>query len=347
MCLFSIIVPIYNTTETYLRACIESTLRQGTDALEVLLIDDGSASPVGEICAEYVKRDGPVRYIRQENQGVSVARNRGLDEAKGEYIVFLDADDWLSDDFLARVSAKIPDSRPDVVLYGYCSDYANKFLKRSLDLKAAAPDPQRMEQAVLGLESCFLPYDVSTIWGKLIRRGMLEENAIRFPVGIRKGQDTVFMLHVYRYCGTCAYADETGYHYRKNSASVTHKLNPQIVEIDEMLLEQYGKFLKQSGREAEAEEILNVKCFHFLTGEFMELYFLHPDNPKTKRELQEEYARLTEREPYRSAIENAGVTGFYHKMKQKALRKKKIRLLWFLKEAEGFAQRLLVSEFRS
>lgn len=95
--LLTIIVPVYNV-EPYLSDCIESILSQSFDNFELLLIDDGSTDSSGEICDRYAKSDKRIRVFHTENQGVSSARNRGLDEARGKYISFVDSDDYIQAD---------------------------------------------------------------------------------------------------------------------------------------------------------------------------------------------------------------------------------------------------------
>ena len=97
MCKFSVIVPVYKV-ETYLPRCIESILNQTVTDFELILIDDGSPDCSGEICDAYAAKDSRIRVIHQKNGGVSKARNAGLDIAQGEYIVFVDSDDWVDAD---------------------------------------------------------------------------------------------------------------------------------------------------------------------------------------------------------------------------------------------------------
>ena len=97
--LISVIVPVYNA-ESYLSDCLESLTRQTHRELEILVVDDGSADNSAALCEEWEKKDERIRLIRKENGGVSSARNRGLDEAQGEYVAFVDADDWILPEML-------------------------------------------------------------------------------------------------------------------------------------------------------------------------------------------------------------------------------------------------------
>ena len=98
----SVIVPVYNT-EKYLRRCIDSILNQTYEALEVILVDDGSTDGSGAVCDEYAEKDARVRAIHQKNGGISAARNAGIDAASGQYIAFIDSDDYVTGDMLAEL----------------------------------------------------------------------------------------------------------------------------------------------------------------------------------------------------------------------------------------------------
>lgn len=108
MGLISLIIPIFNAEKT-LQRCLDSVRQQTYSNLEVILIDDGSTDGSRNICMSYTKRDSRLRYLYQPNAGVSAARNLGLDAATGTYVAFLDSDDWLSPDYLARLHTAMSD----------------------------------------------------------------------------------------------------------------------------------------------------------------------------------------------------------------------------------------------
>ena len=116
--LISIIVPVYNA-EKYLPACVESLLSQTYGALEVILVNDGSKDGSAALCDTYAARDSRVRVIHQENQGVSTARNAGLDHAAGKYVAFVDADDYVKPDYLERLHGDMTAHDADFVTCCY------------------------------------------------------------------------------------------------------------------------------------------------------------------------------------------------------------------------------------
>ena len=118
--MISVIVPVYNL-ENYLNRCIDSVLRSTYADFELILIDDGSTDASPRICRDYAGRDNRVRLLRQENRGVSAARNRGLEVCRGEWVVFVDGDDCISEDFLELI-ARESGRNPDLMLFDFTEE---------------------------------------------------------------------------------------------------------------------------------------------------------------------------------------------------------------------------------
>ena len=342
---FSIIVPIHNTPAEYLRVCIESSVNQKTDDIEIILVDDGSEAYCGEICLEYAKRFPHINYIRQDNKGASVARNVGLMNATGEYIVFLDSDDVIPDGFLQTIKNKISEyGNPDILMYGYGSKYSNRTINRLLPVKRyPILERNNLIYATLGEYNGFLPYDVVNIWAKLIKRSVIEEHNIRFPIGVIRGQDAVFMLYVYNYCKTVSFIPMIGYYYRKNDRSISHRFNPQIVDMDENKFSKYEAFLNDMG--FDADTVMSNIRVKALLGEYLNLYFCHRDNPKDRLTLKNEYIDLIKSPKYYEAIMNTSIDGILTRIKLNSLRKCKVSLVLALKTAEMKIRRVLLREY--
>lgn len=133
----SVIVPVYNV-ESYLQECVESILRQSYTDFEILLVDDGSTDASGKFCDEYATKDTRVKVFHQNNQGVSSARNLGLDKAKGEYVIFFDADDyWIMDDCLEKLVSEAIKNEADIVRgeYRAVDVFGNTLFERDLPKK--------------------------------------------------------------------------------------------------------------------------------------------------------------------------------------------------------------------
>ena len=334
MPLFSVIVPIYNTPAEYLRTCIKSSISQNYDDVEIILVDDGSEKYCCEICKEYAKRNPTIKYIRQENKGVSAARNAGLIHATGEYIVFLDSDDRIPEGFLADISSKIAEHEsPDLLMYGYGSEYRNRNLNRMLSYeKSLKLEKDNLIYAVTGEYNGFYPYDVCNIWAKLIKRSVIEKNGITFPTELVKGEDALFMLYVYYYSESISYEPAIGYYYRKNNRSFTHRFNPLIMEINEKRYSRFERFLLENGYES--SKIMNNLRVKALLNDYLNLYFCHKDNPKDRKVLKNEYIELIRTEKYKKAISNTSIKGGMMGLKVKALRSGNISLIWGVKKID-------------
>jgi len=113
---FSIIIPVYKVRQDYLEMCVESIRNQSFCNLEVILVDDGSPDNCGAICDEYAKKDARIKVIHQRNQGVSAARNAGIEAAQGEWIMFVDADDWLDKRFIELLMKKMKQVDAELVV---------------------------------------------------------------------------------------------------------------------------------------------------------------------------------------------------------------------------------------
>ena len=213
MCKISIVVPVYNT-EQYLPRCLDSIVNQSFSDFEVLLIDDGSTDGSGAICDAYAEKDGRVRVSHQENGGVSSARNTGLDNAKGEWICFVDSDDFLNGGFFEHFMIK--SASADLTYYSFkyideinCKDCIEQFENNRISGKSAIEDyiqPVRYQS----YKSCI----VDVPWGKFYKKRIIDEHHIRFPEDIDFKEDEIFNYRYLKYVETLEISDFVGYNYR-------------------------------------------------------------------------------------------------------------------------------------
>ena len=169
----SIIVPVYNTAQ-YLSACLDSILAQTFDDFELLLVDDGSTDDSPAICDGYKAKDDRVRVFHRRNGGVSAARNLGVEQAKGDWICYVDSDDEVKPDYL-KVMVEAICSERCLVMGNLSDDRMSGNLREDITLHG-----QEMVRYLLETGALFLSGPVA----KLFRRELLIENAIRFPEGI-------------------------------------------------------------------------------------------------------------------------------------------------------------------
>lgn len=211
----NIIVPIYNAQD-YLRSCLDSILAQTWNDYEVWLVDDGSRDSSGEICDEYVKKDSRFHVIHQENRGVSSARNAGLKVATGDYVCFVDADDWLEPTYLERLLHFI-NSDVDMSMCGHCLN----------DGPICGPRGGNGGASLMPGDDAlaFVVSDrFSGVWNKLFRLSRIREINLIFDPDISVGEDLLFVFDYLRSCsGGLFYFPERLYHYRQTEEGLSRK----------------------------------------------------------------------------------------------------------------------------
>ncbi len=214
--MISVIVPVYNA-EKYLRRCIDSILAQTYSDFELLLIDDGSKDSSGEICDEYAQKDTRVRVFHKENGGVSSARNLGLDNARGEWVTFVDSDDYVHHEFLSSLSVK---HGVDLIVGSFqivgSDEEWDGILDEALYDKASLRD----NIVKLSLLTNFL-----VPWGKLFRRDIIGKNNITFDENIHSGEDTLFVYNYLKYIGSLYLCDKPYYFYERGNQGLSQSIH--------------------------------------------------------------------------------------------------------------------------
>ena len=180
--MISIIVPIYKS-EKYIDRCIKSIIDQSYEEFELLLIDDGSPDNSSIICESWAKKDKRVRFLKKENGGVSSARNLGLTEAKGDYITFVDSDDWVESEYLATLIHDIDSENVDIACCNFAcaSDVITKSTEKVF-LNKKLPRDEALD--------CYSEYYFTSVWAKLFKKDILL--GLYFDEGFKYSEDTLF-----------------------------------------------------------------------------------------------------------------------------------------------------------
>ena len=238
----SVIVPVYNT-EKYLRKCVDSILAQTFTDFELLLIDDGSTDNSGKICDEYALKDNRVKVIHKENGGVSRARNLGIDNAQGEYLSFIDSDDYIRPDMYAELVAVADKYNVDLAV----SDI--ELNGRILTNKT--PAERKLEKQEI--HDTVLPYftqsnntGAGAYTTMLIKRSVLIENTVRFYEDFAFQEDLMFVINVYANISSMYYLPKTFYEYTTHStglyASYRKKDGENFVKARNIILSLIKKY---------------------------------------------------------------------------------------------------------
>lgn len=230
MTLVSIIVPVYGV-RPYLSACVDSLLSQTHPEVEIILVDDGSIDGSGEICREYATRYEQVRTIRRDNGGLSAARNTGLEVALGEYVMFVDADDWLAPEGVAAVLQHALETNADVVIAGYHLDWQDSTgtTFRSLERSPSEVFFDARDSSVLPVTRELLNF-VGYAWNKLYRRSTL--GAARFPEGVSLVEDILFNAPLLRRADCVHFVPDSYLHYvQRERQSLGAGYHPDFVDL--------------------------------------------------------------------------------------------------------------------
>lgn len=222
----SVIVPVYNSEST-LNRCVDSILSQNFKNFELLLIDDGSTDCSGEICDEYAKKDFRVKVFHKENGGVSSARNVGLDNAKGEWITFVDSDDYIYNVVFNMVQSYTT----DLLIFNHKIESDNNLI-----------DAPRIEQYnVKQMLEKYLHYDVfRTPWAKFFRRDKIAE--LHFDTEISIGEDTLFVLQYLRSCSSITYCNVDYYVWKRLEISLKIKYRLRVADAIAVVFKLYDSY---------------------------------------------------------------------------------------------------------
>lgn len=275
--MITVIVPVYNAAP-FLDKCINSILSQSFKDFELLLINDGSTDNSGEICDHYAQKDSRVRVIHKINSGVSSARNIGLDQAKGEWITFVDSDDWVHEDFLKKRYELAVAEDADVA---YC-DVELVYSNHNEYCRTAEIDPKEKTQVNSWIRS---KSNYSPIL--LIKKELLDYHNLRFMPEVRLCEDLNLILKVILYAKKTVHVKESLYFYNKqNTASTMH--NPHLYWGDlQLAFSDLIDTFKANGvydryKEGISWCILEYKFFSIINKEhsFDELRDYYPDSHK-------------------------------------------------------------------
>lgn len=229
--LISIIVPVYNV-ETYLQECLDSLINQTYQNIEIIIVNDESPDNCLQIIEDYARKDNRIKYIDQKNTGLSGARNAGIKLSTGDFIMFVDSDDWIDVDCLEQMSKYAMNH--DLVIASYYREFINNSQIRKLNC-AGFYSSAFIQRRIVGLlgEELSDPSQADslvTVWAKLYRSDIINRNSIQFisTKEIGTSEDLLFNLEYLEYCKTSFVIDGPLYHYRRynlNSFTSTNKKN--------------------------------------------------------------------------------------------------------------------------
>lgn len=270
--LISIIVPVYKV-EPYIRKCVDSILGQTHRNIEVFLVDDGSPDNCGAICDEYAKADGRITVIHKENGGQSTARNMALDLVKGDYIMFVDSDDWVEPDFCESALKAALENDVQMVAFGYNLVFMDKN-GTITEKQPAVYHPTGIMDASEGVRHMILRDTVigNYLMNKLFKRSLLD--GVRLPVG-RFWEDHAVIYRAMLNAGKLYVSDAVLYNYlqRPDSSMGTTEFTPRMYADLFAVWNERLPVIKQYSPENEQYQIMEMGDVA-VSG----LVYIHPDS---------------------------------------------------------------------
>ncbi len=293
--MISVILPIYNTEE-YLRKCLDSVIHQTYKDLEIICIDDGSTDQSGGIVDEYAKLDDRIRVIHQENHGESNARNVGLNISKGEYITFLDCDDWIEPDMYETLLDAIEEDDLDMAAGSWYKDYTDRIIEVTNE-KDVSNHVFGRDELLRYLYERDAYRGFSYMWNKLYKREVLTDpdgQIMLFDESIRLGGDVIYLAKLALNVRRARYIDRPFYHYRMRESSGSHTRDLgsfhdwiksyEIVirlyeenRIEPIIIDYLKRFLAYHASEAaeiaiEKKDVEELRSFQRIMKEYQDVY---------------------------------------------------------------------------
>lgn len=310
----SIIIPVYNVRD-YLERCLSSVEMQTFDDFEVIVVDDGSPDTSYEVYEAFSARDSRFRHIRKENGGVSRARNTGLAMAQGDYVLFIDSDDWMPEDSLETLYSRAIETGADLTVAdvtiahdGGVEERVHVFDEDFVTEDSAFIDGYK--KAILGYAynprpyggRCIMATGLGGPWNKLVRRDYLQAHNIEFdPYVLGIFDDCLFTLNVLEHASKVAFVAKPVYYYRMVDTSILHKYKANMLEVNSRIFERIEQYIARS---ADPESFSSAYAFYVVRrfDESLKSYFFAPDNPKGFSKSIAELRDTLDTEPYKTAF---------------------------------------------
>lgn len=311
--MFSVIVPIYKV-EKYLSQCIESILNQSYKDFELILVDDGSPDGCSSICDEYKTRDNRVKVVHKKNGGLVSARKAGLKIAQGEYICFVDGDDFVSHDMLETYGKEFCIHKVDVICTGYTSYYNENTVTEiyqpgSSKIYGKSELQKEIYVKMLSKEPFYSFYIIPTVWSKCFKRSIAETVYESVPDDITLGEDVAVTYPILLEANSISILNYTGYMYRQNMNSMTHTYDKNLLKRIHNLIAYLKLIEKKTGWES-SNQINEYAVYLLFLAKNNEFSFNNGDSYKAKKKNMNRYLCDS---TFQEALHKVKLTGMRNK----------------------------------
>lgn len=250
MDLISVVIPVYNV-EKYLQRCVTSVTEQSYSNLEIILVDDGSVDKSGAICDDFAKKDKRIRVIHKENEGLGLTRNVGIKAATGNYICFIDSDDYIAREYIETIYSDLKKSSADVCYCGHTKDISGKYEIRKNPLAGKVYSGNEIKEKVIPrmcgcrigndnieMSSCMAIYSTN----------LIKKNVLAFPSEREFiSEDLIFNINYLSQCDKIRISDNVGYFYVTVESSLTRKYDPNRLSKQIVMTQKVIELTKKIG----------------------------------------------------------------------------------------------------
>ena len=324
----SVIVPVYKVPEQYLRQCIESLIAQTMQEMEILLVDDGSPDACGSICDSYAKNDPRIRVIHKQNGGLSAARNTGYQEAVGEYITFIDGDDWVEPEMCQVMYDVAKKDDVDLVVCGISKDYAHKRIPYTYYMEEGKV---YRDQECKQLQVQLLMYNANmgAAYAKLIRRSLLQAHDIQHDPVLSQGAEGLeFNFRFFEHLHSAAFVNRHFYHYIYNENSISASHSEKNHDLVIRCFESIDRLIHSSDNKDELIPWFNNRLMYVIVTTAISGYF-HPDNREPYQERKRKFQEYLKR-PIISKALRYGHTEDISFQRRAIILMIRLRMFWML-----------------
>lgn len=276
----SVIVPVYNV-ENYIEKCLDSLVNQTLQDIEIIVVNDGSTDGSKDKIQKYLQKYDNIKYLEKENGGLSDARNFGMPHATGEYIAFLDSDDYVELDIYEKMYEIAQKENSDMVECDFIWEY---------------PDKVRLDTGkIYSNKKEMIEFARVVAWNKLIRKEILEYTKIEFPFGLRY-EDVEFFYKLVPYLNKVSFVKEGLVHYVQRDTSIANTQNIRTKEIF-TVLDDVFKFYKEKGIFEEYKEVLEYTYVRFLLCSSLKRMCKIENKVERKKALEETWDNISSKFP--------------------------------------------------
>lgn len=294
----SFIIPIYKTDNNYLNECLKSICKQTYKAIEVIVVNDGMTRENLKLVNEYQRKDSRIKVIGEKNEGVSSARNKGINEAIGKWIVFVDSDDFIDENFCEKMLDIAIKEKSQCVICGHNRIYSNKkevVLKR----KSFSMTGEKFFNEIFTVQS-----GLGVVTMKIWNADVLKKENIRFDKQLKVAEDALFCMQISGKIEKIYYFSEPLYNYRYNAQSVVRKFDEEYEYKYLLAMKKTKKYIEQMEKKSSIR-LYNYIAYHVLL--IIINYCFHPENKENNIESVQQVCNIPE---FEEAIRKATYEGF-------------------------------------